>query len=185
MISAAAEVQRRLWGTDPRAWADLAEAHNQPLFEAVLDAAGVGQGTRVLDMGCGSGLALVLAAQRGAVPSGLDISPDLLGIALIPPEQAGDHAPYALSAPGNLEAALADAGLRVTEDGEVVCHWRYASMDDAIRALLCSAGGVRAKQSAGEQAVRDTLQRALAQIQDPATGIVTLKNTFLWVAACR
>ena len=37
MISAAAEVQRRLWGTDPRAWADLAEAHNQPLFEAVRD----------------------------------------------------------------------------------------------------------------------------------------------------
>ena len=43
MISAAAEVQRRLWGTDPRAWADLAEAHNRPLFEAVLDAAGAGQ----------------------------------------------------------------------------------------------------------------------------------------------
>ena len=80
-ISAAAEVQRRLWGTDPRAWADLAEAHNQPLFEAVLDAAGVGPGTRVLDVGCGSGLTLVLAAQRGATPSGLDISPGLLGIA--------------------------------------------------------------------------------------------------------
>jgi Methyltransferase domain len=80
-ISAAAEVQRRLWGTDPRAWADLAEAHNRPLFEAVLDAAGVGHGTRVLDVGCGSGLTLVLAAQRGATPSGLDISPGLLGLA--------------------------------------------------------------------------------------------------------
>ena len=80
-ISPAAQVQRRLWGTDPRAWADLAEAHNQPLFEAVLDAAGVGPGTRVLDVGCGSGLTLVLAARRGATPSGLDISPGLLGIA--------------------------------------------------------------------------------------------------------
>jgi len=36
MISAAAATQRRLWGTDPQAWADLAEAHNRPLFEAVL-----------------------------------------------------------------------------------------------------------------------------------------------------
>ncbi len=27
--------------------------------------------------------------------------------ALVPPEQAADHAPYALSAPGNLESALA------------------------------------------------------------------------------
>ncbi len=79
--SDAAVVQRRLWGTDPRAWADHAEAHNRPLFEAVLDAAHVGGGTRVLDVGCGSGLALVLADGRGAVPSGIDISPGLLGVA--------------------------------------------------------------------------------------------------------
>ena len=77
----AAAVQRRLWGTDPQAWADLAEPHNRPLFEAVLDAAQVGDGTRVLDVGCGSGLTLVLARERGAVPSGIDISPGLLGVA--------------------------------------------------------------------------------------------------------
>jgi SAM-dependent methyltransferase len=262
-ISAAAAVQRRLWGTDPGAWAELAEAHNRPLFEAVLDAAGVGRGTRVLDVGCGSGLTLLLAAERGAVPSGLDVSPELLGIArdrlpeadlregdmeslpfgdaafdavlgvnafqfagdprralreaarvscpggrvvaslfaapersqgtviheamstLIPPEQAGDHAPYALSAPGNLEAALTDAGLRVADTGEIVCHWRYASMEDGVRSLLCSAGGARAIEAAGEQAVRDVVQHALTQFQDPATGVITLANTFRWVAACR
>ena len=105
--------------------------------------------------------------------------------ALIPPEQANDHAPYALSAPGNLEAALADVGLRVVDNGEVVCCWRYASMDDAVRGLLCSAGGARATQAAGEHAVRDVLQRTLAQFQDPQTRIVTLRNTFRWVAACR
>jgi SAM-dependent methyltransferase len=262
-MSAAAAVQRRLWGTDPQAWADLAEAHNQPLFEAVLDAADVGRGVKVLDVGCGSGLALFLAAGRGAVPSGLDISPGLLGIArdrlpdadlregdmeslpfgdaafdavlginafqfagdarqalreaarvtrpdgrvvaslfaapersqgtviheamsaLIPPEQAGDHAPYALSAPGNLEAAMAVAGLRVTGAGDVICHWRYASMDDGVRSLLCSAGGARAAEAAGEQAVREVVQRALGPFQNPATGVITLKNTFRWVAACR
>jgi SAM-dependent methyltransferase len=261
--SAAAQVQRRLWGTDPQAWADLAEAHNRPLFEAVLDAAGAGPGIRLLDVGCGSGLALVLAQERGATTSGLDISPALLAIArdrlpgadlregdmeelpfedasfdattgvnafqfagdprhalreaarvtrpggrvvaslfaapersqgtiaheamsaLVPPEQAADHAPYALSAPGNLEAALAGAGLHVTDHGEVVCHWRYPSMRDAVRGLLCSAGGARAAQAAGETAVRDVLQRVLAQFQDPATQAVTLTNTFRWVAAGR
>jgi FAD/FMN-containing dehydrogenase/SAM-dependent methyltransferase len=260
-VTSAAQVQRQLWGTDPRAWAELAEAHNRPLFEAVLHAAGAGPGTRLLDVGCGTGLTLVLAQQRGAIPAGLDISPGLLGIArerlpaavlregdmeflpfgddsfdavtgvnafqfagdpqqalreaarvtrpggrvvaslfaapersqgtvvheamsaLIPPERAADHAPYALSAPGNLEAALADAGLRVTDHGEVVCHWRYASMDEAVRALLCSAGGARAVQAAGHPAVRDVLERALAQFQDPETGIVCLANTFRWVAA--
>ena len=54
-ISAAAAAQRRLWGTDPHAWAKLAEAHNRPLFEAVLDAAGVGRARLVLDLGCGAG----------------------------------------------------------------------------------------------------------------------------------
>lgn len=259
----AAEAQRRWWGTDPRAWADLAEAHNQPLFEAVLDAAGVGPGSRVLDVGCGSGLALALAARRGAVPVGADISPGLLGIArerlpdadlrecdmedlpfgdarfdavlginafqfagdarralrqaarvvrpggcvvaslfaapersqgtvasramsqLIPPEHAGEHAPYALSAPGDLEAVLAQAGLRPADAGEVMCRWRYASMDDAVRGLLCSAGGAQARAAAGEPAVRSVLERALAQFQDPRTGVVSLDNTFRWVAACR
>jgi len=262
-ISAAAQVQRRLWGTDPQTWADLAEAHNRPLFEAVLDAAHVNRGTRLLDVGCGSGLTLVLAHERGAVPAGLDVSPGLLAIArerlpgadlregdmeslpfedvafdavtgvnafqfagdphralaeaarvlrpggrvvaslfaapersqgtaaheamsaLIPPDSAADHAPYALSAPGNLEAALAGAGLRAAGAGEVVCDWRYASMDDAVRGLLCSAGGARAAEAAGPQAVRDVLRPTLSQFQDPQTGIVTMRNTFRWVAAQR
>lgn len=260
-LSPAAEVQRRLWGTDPQAWAELAEAHNGPLFEAVLDAARVGAGTQLLDVGCGSGLAIVLAAERGALPSGIDISPGLLGVArerlpqadlregdmeelpfddaafdaviginafqfagdpsralsqaarvlrpggrlvaslfaapersqgtvvheamstLIPPEQEGDHAPYALSAPGNLEGAMGDAALTVVDEGEVMCAWRYASMEDAVRGLLCSAGGARAVEAAGERAVRDVLERALAQFEDG--GVVTMHNTFRWMAACR
>jgi SAM-dependent methyltransferase len=105
--------------------------------------------------------------------------------ALVPPEHTDDHAPYALSAPGNLEAALAGAGLRLISNGEVVCCWRYASMDDAVRGPLCSAGGARAIQAAGEHAVRDVLKRALAQFRDPKTGVVTLRNTFRWVAARR
>ena len=103
--------------------------------------------------------------------------------ALIPPEHSADHAPYALSAPGNLEAALADAGLHLAGIGEVVCHWRYMTMDDAVRALLCSAGGARASEAAGQNAVRNVLKRILAQFQDPQTSVVTLTNTFRWVAA--
>ena len=103
--------------------------------------------------------------------------------ALIPSERAGDHAPYALSDPGNLEASLVSAGLTLDGSGEVVCPWRYADMDEAIRALLCSAGGARAAEAAGPQAVRDALRPALARFQDPETGTVTLRNTFRWAAA--
>ena len=58
-------------------------------------------------------------------------------------------------------------------------------MDDAVKALLCSAGGARAIEAAGENTVRDVLERALTQFQDPQTGVVTLANTFRWVAARR
>jgi len=105
--------------------------------------------------------------------------------ALIRTERAADHAPYALSASGNLEAALRDAGLQATSSGEVVCRWDYASMDEAIRALLCSAGGARAAEAVGPQAVRAVLRPVLTRFQDPETGAVTLDNTFRWVAAHR
>ena len=81
MISEAAEVQRGLWGGDPEGWAQFAEPHNRPLFEALLDAAGVGYGTRVLDIGCGTGLTLVLATERGARVAGIDVTDGLLEIA--------------------------------------------------------------------------------------------------------
>ena len=80
---------------------------------------------------------------------------------------------------------MAEVGLRVVDHGEVACWWRYVDLKDAVRALLCSAGGARAVQAAGEQAVRDVLERALAQFRDPETGTVSLRNTFRWVAAGR
>jgi hypothetical protein len=58
-------------------------------------------------------------------------------------------------------------------------------MDDAIRALLCSAGDARAAEAAGPQAVRAVLRPVLTRFQDPETGAVTLGNTFRWVAAHR
>lgn len=43
-----------------------------PLYEAVYRRLDVGSGTRLLGLGCGSGLALLVAASRGAAVTGLD-----------------------------------------------------------------------------------------------------------------
>lgn len=69
------------WGRRPRDWAELAEPSNEPLFAEVLERLGVGPGTRLLDIGCGSGYAARMAAARGATVTGLDITPELLAIA--------------------------------------------------------------------------------------------------------
>ena len=70
-----------------------------PFYEAVLEAAGVGPGTRLLDVGCGGGFALLLAARRGATVSGLDATAALLDI-------AAERVPGAVLTAGDLEDEL-------------------------------------------------------------------------------
>lgn len=60
----------------PRAWAFWSPSSDE-LIEAALDLAEVGQGTRLLDLGCGDGRVLVAAAERGADVRGIEINPGL------------------------------------------------------------------------------------------------------------
>jgi ubiquinone/menaquinone biosynthesis C-methylase UbiE len=76
-----ARVQGELWGARVRDYADLTERAFRPVYAAVFDAAGVGPGTRLLDVGCGPGLAAQVAAHRGACVSGLDAAEASLAIA--------------------------------------------------------------------------------------------------------
>lgn len=76
-----ATVQGPLWGAKAHVWAELAEPAQQPFYEAAFDAIGVGARTRLLDVGCGAGLALEIATRRGAAVSGLDASEQLVDIA--------------------------------------------------------------------------------------------------------
>ncbi|MEU4146553.1 SAM-dependent methyltransferase [Streptomyces parvulus] len=81
-----------------RDWSEIQERMLVPLYEAVFERLDVGGGTRMLGLGCGSGLALLMAASRGASVTGVDTrSPELLDLArqrLLPaageaPEPAG------------------------------------------------------------------------------------------------
>ena len=76
-----APVQGQLWSRAALDWAELQEPVATPLWETVLAAAAVGEGTRLLDAGCGAGGASVLAARRGAQVNGLDAAEALLAIA--------------------------------------------------------------------------------------------------------
>jgi SAM-dependent methyltransferase len=72
--------QAELWGPGARDWSDYNEPMCTPFYEAALDATEVGPGTRLLDVGCGGGFAMLLAARRGATVSGIDTTPALLDI---------------------------------------------------------------------------------------------------------
>lgn len=60
-----AEVQGELWGRDPQTWADYQEPQMRPIYDAALDALEPLAGKALLDAGCGAGLVVRLAADRG------------------------------------------------------------------------------------------------------------------------
>jgi SAM-dependent methyltransferase len=76
-----AEVQGKLWGRNPQAWAEYQEAQMRPVYDATFGALGPLTGRALLDAGCGTGLAVRLAADRGASVSGLDACAALLEVA--------------------------------------------------------------------------------------------------------
>ncbi|MFF0447094.1 methyltransferase domain-containing protein [Streptomyces sp. NPDC004609] len=64
-----------------RDWAEIQERMLVPLYEAVYDRLEVGAATRLLGLGCGSGLALLMAAARGARVTGADTDRERLALA--------------------------------------------------------------------------------------------------------
>ncbi|WP_416973208.1 class I SAM-dependent methyltransferase [Streptomyces sp. 4F14] len=69
-------------GARARDWSEIQERMLVPLYEAAYDRLDVGPGTRLLGLACGSGLALLMAASRGAAVSGVEPgSPERLALA--------------------------------------------------------------------------------------------------------
>ena len=92
-----AEAQGKLWSSDPQTWAKYQEAQMRPLYDAAFGALGPLAGRALLDAGCGTGLAVRLAADRGAVVSGLDACTAML-------EVARDRTPAADLRTGEIQA---------------------------------------------------------------------------------
>ncbi|TJZ46218.1 methyltransferase domain-containing protein [Streptomyces piniterrae] len=128
-----------------RDWAEIQERMLVPLYEAAYDRLGVGPGTRLLGLGCGSGLALLLAAARGARVSGVDADESRLELArerLTP--DVGPAAPRLVSggpeaaAFGDSDAASASAFDVVTAFHPVGC----VSTVEGLTASLTAAAGL-------------------------------------------
>lgn len=69
------------WGRRAADFATLSEPNNCREYVFVHHRLGLGDGDRVLDVACGSGLAMELARLRGATVAGIDASPRLVAVA--------------------------------------------------------------------------------------------------------
>lgn len=75
-----AEIQGEHWGAPPRE-SELQEVAFGTLYEAAFAAARVGSGTKLLDVGCGAGLACQVAQLSEAKVSGLHAGAAMVEIA--------------------------------------------------------------------------------------------------------
>jgi SAM-dependent methyltransferase len=254
-----AQVQGELWGAKAAEWTEFQEPAWRPIYDEVLGRAGVGRGKRLLDVGCGSGGALVVASGRGAEVAGLDASEALVAIArkrlpdarievgdmeelpfgdaafdvvtgfnafqfagdaaralreagrvcrragavavltwgrredcdiprvivpklvpLMPPAPATGPTPFDWAKPGNTESMLEQAGLKVTDQGELACAFTYADVAMAWRANSAAAPFVRAARHSGDERVRAIFADAVQGFVQK-NGAVVLNNKFRWV----
>jgi SAM-dependent methyltransferase len=225
-----AEVQGRLWGAAAADWAELGEPAGTPIYEAAFDAMGVTTGTRLLDVGCGAGLALQLAHKRVEVLPYADDSFDAVTAfnsvqyatdpvralreikrvatpgapvavatwgdpercegrvliaalgALLPPPPPGAGGPFALAAPGALEALVETAQLSAERAIDVPTPFVYADLATGVRASLSSGPARAAIDQVGEERAREAVTAALDQFVQ-AGGTVRLDNVFRVVFA--
>lgn len=69
------------WTAVAGEWSDFWAPVARPAQEAIMAAAGVGPGSRVLDVGCGSGEFLALLGSAGAVVAGCDLASGMVELA--------------------------------------------------------------------------------------------------------
>jgi SAM-dependent methyltransferase len=198
-----AEIQGALWGARSRDWADVQEPAWRPTFEAILAAAEVGRGTKLLDLGCGSGGALVIARDLGAEVAGLDASENLVALARerLPGAriEVGDleQLPFpdgtfdvvlsinALQFVGDVVQALREAS-RVCRPGGIIMLVAWGRREDceflsitmpAVFALLPPGGGPPPRPPMGGAGVIEALMRD-AGINPVRSGEITSTLTY-------
>ncbi|AVH56252.1 MULTISPECIES: SAM-dependent methyltransferase [Streptomyces] len=174
-----------------RDWAEIQERMLVPLYEAVYERLDVGRGTRLLGLGCGSGLALLMAAARGAAVTGVDsASPERMALArerLLPETwgtRARGDARLVDGSPADAAVAEAPAYNLVTAFEPIGC---VAGDSEGLGSLLDAAVPLAERGSPvvlvgwgpPERCTTSAVLRIAGKLADP------LRGGGSWRAACR
>jgi ubiquinone/menaquinone biosynthesis C-methylase UbiE len=100
----------------------------------------------------------------------------------LPPPPPRAPGPFALSAPGRLEALLEQAGLAPLASGEVDCPFEFPDLETAVRGHMSTGVAAAAIQKAGAQAVQRAIAESLAPFRT-STGGYRQRNRYRYVVA--
>lgn len=118
------------WGRKATEFSTLSEPSNCREYVAIHHRLGIDDGDRVLDMACGSGLALELAGVRGATCAGIDASPRLVAV-------ARDRSPEADIRVGDMGSLpWDDASFDVVTSFRGIWGTTPGAVDEAFRVLV-------------------------------------------------
>ncbi|MET8679430.1 methyltransferase domain-containing protein [Streptomyces sp. NPDC004647] len=175
-----------------RDWAEIQERMLVPLYEAVHERLDVGSGTRLLGLGCGTGLALLMAAARGAYVTGTDADPQRLALArerLAPGAEEGGHEARTRllrSAPEELTDRRGPAFNLVTAFDPQ--FWAGGDLGDLVPALKAAAAlaergspVVLAGWGPAERCATSSVLRVASGLAGPAWGTPSERQTELGV----
>ncbi|MFF4315992.1 class I SAM-dependent methyltransferase [Streptomyces sp. 900105755] len=184
-------------GARARDWSEIQERMLVPLYETVHERLEVGPATRLLGLRCGSGLALLMAAARGAAVTGVDSSPERLALArerLLPEPAPGARARGRAArigaarivegTPRNAAAAQAPAYSLITAFDPIGCR---AGDAERLGDLLAEATPLAEPGAAvvltgwgpPERCATSSVLRVAAKLADP------LRSSGSWRPACR
>jgi SAM-dependent methyltransferase len=88
----------------------------------------------------------------------------------MPAPPPGAPGPFALSAPGALEALAREAGLTPGDAGEVPCRWTWPDLDDTLRAMLAAGPAEKAILHSGREAVGAAVTSAIEPFRTESGG---------------
>ena len=136
------------WSAVAAEWSRLWGSVSDPVRERLIAEAGIGRGSRVLDVGCGSGEFIRMLASRGAYAVGVDPAPGMVALAGAWARLTdAEHLPWpdatfdvvtavnALQFVDDLDAALAEAR-RVLVPGGLIAVANWAEDDRNDLAVL-------------------------------------------------
>ena len=128
---------RAMWASGD--YPSMVETFLLPLGPRLVDACGIGQGMRVLDVAAGTGNASIVAAQRGASVTASDLTPELLDAGRARAESEGVELEWVEADAENLPFGDASYDVVMSSIGAMFAPHHQEVADELVR--VCKPGG--------------------------------------------